>query len=67
MTSRLGGTPQINWPSFRDDPINLLWFFPITASERAWAEANVSDDLFDQLAAANNDITIRPRRELDLT
>jgi hypothetical protein len=64
ITSGLNATPQIDWPTFRDDPINLLWFFPITAAEREWAQANGSADLVDRLVAANTDITIRPRRPL---
>jgi hypothetical protein len=67
LTTRLANAPKIPWPSFRGDPINLLWIVPITTAERDWAMANGSDSLIDQLIAAKVDVTIRQRRELKLS
>ena len=45
--------PQPHIPSFRGDPINLLWMLPITGKERAWAAENSSAKLRKKLARAN--------------
>jgi hypothetical protein len=60
------GAPQFEWPAFRGDPINLLWFLPITRRERDWAEEHSSSELLEKLRAAGNDVVIRSRNELRL-
>jgi len=32
-----------------EDPVNLLWFIPITESEREWAMQNTGDELLEKL------------------
>ena len=67
LSTRLPGTPKFKWPSFRGDPINLLWYLPISDGEREWAKANSTDALIDELMQAGVDVTIRSRRELNLS
>ncbi len=45
-------TPQIVLPSFRGDPVNLLWVIPITEAERQLAEQSGSAALVAKLRAA---------------
>jgi hypothetical protein len=37
LESSPAGAPTIKLPSFRGDPVNLLWFVPITEAERKFA------------------------------
>lgn len=67
LSSRMPGTPTIKWPSFLGDPMNLLWYVPITEAEREWARANDTDSLIDDLIKSGVDVTIRARRELNLS
>jgi hypothetical protein len=46
------GAAAAQLPSFRGDPVNLLWMTPITAAERKFAEEHGSRSLAGRLAAA---------------
>ncbi len=46
--------PQVRLPSYRGDPLSLLWFLPITESERRFAMEQGSEALFRRLEAAGH-------------
>jgi hypothetical protein len=52
LSTAMPGAPQIKWPPFRGDPINLLWITPITAQERELAIRQGSDAVRAHLAQA---------------
>ena len=45
------GAPAVAMPTYRDDPVNLLWMTPITAAEWTLAQENSSGELLKRLAA----------------
>ncbi len=49
------GVPAVNFPSFRGDPVTLLWMIPISAKEQLFAEEHASAALVARLA-----LTARP-------
>ncbi len=53
--------PQLRLPSYRGDPLGLLWFLPITESERALAMEQGGEDLLRRLGAAGNGWVHRDR------
>jgi hypothetical protein len=67
LSKRLPATPPIVWPLFREDPINLLWFLPVSAAEREWAMANSTNELIDRLIENHVDVTICRRQGLALS
>ena len=50
--------PQTPFPSFREDPINVLWLVPFTAEERDYSEINGSEKLFHDLTKDRADFWI---------
>lgn len=48
------GAPTVAFPSYRQDPVTVLWLTPITTAERALAEAQGSAELARRLAAAGH-------------
>jgi hypothetical protein len=64
FTNSLPGTPAIELPAFRGDPVNVLWLFPITNAERGFAENNTTVELIQRLQQAGNSILIRNRHPL---
>jgi hypothetical protein len=44
------GAPPIILPSYRDDPVNLLWMVPLTEAERQYAAEKGSGELMARLA-----------------
>ena len=52
LTKAPAGGPRLRLPSYRGQPVNLLWCLPITESERAFAMAESGDELRRRLEAA---------------
>jgi hypothetical protein len=48
------GAPTVRLPSFRDDPVNLIWMIPITEAERGFAQQHGSRSLAERLSAAGH-------------
>lgn len=66
LATELAAAPKLVLPTFRGDPVNLLWLFPIAAGERDWAIENSTTGLMERLAAAGHDYVIRDRSPLAL-
>ncbi len=49
FSSQLGSDPGFVLPTFRGDPVTLLWMIPISASEKAYAQQHGSADLAQRL------------------
>jgi hypothetical protein len=64
FTDSLANTPRIALPAFRGDRTNLLWVFPISESERKFAETNSTAELVQNLQQAGCDVVIRRRQPL---
>ena len=64
LARELPGIKPIALPAFRGDPINLLWFYPISAAERSLAIEKGSQRLFELLSIAGHDGVIRPRKSV---
>ena len=62
LSDQLPGVPRPALPAFRDDPVNLLWMYPVTAAERALAMHEGTDRLLNRLARAGHDGVIRARK-----
>ena len=58
------GLPRVELPSFRGDPVNLLWMIPITAAERDFAIANGGAELTKRLTNAGVSWLSRPRQSV---
>lgn len=52
LVSHPTGEPPIEVPSFRGDPVNLLWLVPITQSELAYKSQHGGKALIEKLNAA---------------
>jgi hypothetical protein len=61
LSAQMAGAPQVEWPDFRGDHINLLWVTPISAKERELATQKGSDALRAQFARAGRTTLISPR------
>ena len=64
LTAVPGGTPTINLPSYRGDPVNLLWLIPITGAERSLAEKEGTDALMELLDNAGHGWVHRNRHSV---
>jgi hypothetical protein len=52
LLSHPQGSPSVQLPEYRGDPVNLLWMVPITDKERQFAVENGGEELEARLAAA---------------
>ncbi|MCB1053517.1 MAG: suppressor of fused domain protein [Acidobacteria bacterium] len=64
LVSAPPGAPTLHMPSFRGDPVSLLWLVPITDSERLLAQEQGSVALVQRLWAAGNSWDFRPRHSV---
>lgn len=55
------GAPAIAMPTYRDDPVNLLWVVPITAAEWKAAQEQSSSEVLKRLQAQGPIWPHRPR------
>ena len=54
LTRKPPQVPSVRLPSYRGDPVGLLWFLPITESERAFAVERGGKELLRRLEAAGH-------------
>ena len=52
LTSRLPDAPQIRLPTYRDDPVSMLWLLPLSKKEQEFAESEGSELLMQRLIEA---------------
>jgi hypothetical protein len=52
LSKRLPELPQLRLPTFRDDPVSILWLAPISKKEQEFAESEGSESLMQRLTEA---------------